>query len=96
MVATYKEPIRGWSDNIYGPTGVIVGAGTGVLRVIQGDPKNYANLVPVDMAVNGLIATAYKISENFKYAHGCKLSTLWSNEFDFYFKRRKNANGTLH
>ncbi|KAL0273819.1 UNVERIFIED_CONTAM: hypothetical protein PYX00_006400 [Menopon gallinae] len=66
VVATYKEPIRGWSDNIYGPTGVIVGAGTGVLRVIQGDTNNDANLVPVDMVVNGLIAAAYRVSENFK------------------------------
>lgn len=67
VIATYKEPIRGWSDNIYGPTGVIVGAGTGVLRVIQSDEETVANMVPVDMAVNGLIAAAYKISQNFKW-----------------------------
>lgn len=66
VIATYKEPVRGWSDNIYGPTGVIVGAGTGVLRVVLSDSETVANMVPVDMTVNGLIAAAYKVSENYK------------------------------
>lgn len=67
MICSYKEPIRSWSDNIYGPTGVMVGAGTGVLRVIHAKGENAANMVPVDMAVNGVIAAAWKAEKDFKY-----------------------------
>lgn len=66
VIATYNEPIRGWTDNIYGPTGVIVGVGTGVLRVINIDKEAVANMVPVDLVVNALIVTAWKTFENFK------------------------------
>lgn len=60
VIATYNEPIRGWSDNVYGPTGAIVGAGTGVIRVLQVDGKRVANMVPVDLVINSLIAVAWK------------------------------------
>nr|AWJ25025.1 fatty acyl-CoA reductase [Nilaparvata lugens] len=60
VVAAYKEPIRGWIDNLYGPSGVIVGCGTGVLRTLHCDENVIANIVPVDSAVNAMIATAWK------------------------------------
>ncbi|KAL1453646.1 hypothetical protein WDU94_009972 [Cyamophila willieti] len=34
IVSTYKEPVRGWIDNPYGPVGLMVGVGTGVLHSI--------------------------------------------------------------
>lgn len=59
-MSTYREPIRSWIDNLYGPTGVLIGAGTGVLRTLHGDVTKTAELVPVDLVVNSMIAASYK------------------------------------
>jgi hypothetical protein len=34
VTSTYREPVIGWIDNLYGPTGVVAGAGSGVLRTM--------------------------------------------------------------
>lgn len=59
VVSTYKEPVRGWIDNMYGPTGVAAGAGTGLLRSLHCDGSIRANVVPADLTVNALIASAW-------------------------------------
>jgi alcohol-forming fatty acyl-CoA reductase len=64
VIATWKEPVSGWIDNVYGPTGVVVGAGLGVLRTLHADREMVADLVPVDLAVSALIATAYDTAAN--------------------------------
>lgn len=66
VVATYKEPIKSWIDNLYGPTGALVGAGTGLLRVMRIDKNCRAEIVPVDCVVNSLLAAAYQTSKNHK------------------------------
>ncbi|XP_052862394.1 fatty acyl-CoA reductase wat [Anopheles cruzii] len=63
VIATYQEPVPGWIDNFYGPTGVIAGAGTGVLRTLRADPTKVANMVPVDLCVNGIISSAWDVGE---------------------------------
>lgn len=62
IVSTYKEPIPGWIDNLYGPTGCCAGAITGVLRVLFCNPKLVADIVPIDTCVSALISTAWDIS----------------------------------
>ena len=57
--------MSGWIDNFYGPTGVIAGAGTGVLRTLRADPTKIANMVPVDLCVNGIISAAWDVSEKY-------------------------------
>lgn len=64
VIPTYKEPLRGWIDNMYGPTGIVVGVAAGLLRVLYICKDNRAEIVPVDMCVNSLIATAYDIGTN--------------------------------
>lgn len=66
VIPTYKEPVVGWIDNMYGPTGIIVGVGAGLLRVFYGKKENHAELVPVDMCVNGILASAYDIARNYR------------------------------
>lgn len=61
-MSTAKEPVPGWIDNLYGPTGVIVGATSGVLRTVLGNPNANANIVPVDYTVNALIASAWDVA----------------------------------
>lgn len=62
VIPTYREPVPGWIDNMYGPTGIIVGVGAGLLRVVQIVKENRAEIVPVDYCVNSLLATAWDVS----------------------------------
>ncbi|XP_055698069.1 fatty acyl-CoA reductase wat-like [Phlebotomus papatasi] len=64
ITSTIAEPVSGWIDNLYGPTGVVAGAGTGVLRTMHCDKDINANIVPVDMCVNALIASAWDVAKN--------------------------------
>lgn len=62
VVSTYKEPIEAWIDNLYGPTGVCVGAASGVLRTLHCNDSCVANIVPGDMCVAALIASAWDVA----------------------------------
>ncbi|XP_045467832.1 fatty acyl-CoA reductase wat-like isoform X2 [Harmonia axyridis] len=66
VISTYKEPIEGWIDNLYGPTGLCVGSTLGLLRVTQCDTDKIADLVPGDMCVSALIAAAWDIAQKHK------------------------------
>lgn len=66
VTSSVREPVVGWIDNLYGPTGVVAGAGTGVLRTMHCDRDINANIVPVDMCVNALITSAWDIARRHK------------------------------
>lgn len=66
IISTYEEPVRGWTDSMYGPTGLVVGIGTGVLRTMYLDLNKVADMVPVDLTVNAIIASTYHTANNFK------------------------------
>ncbi|XP_015435285.1 PREDICTED: putative fatty acyl-CoA reductase CG5065 [Dufourea novaeangliae] len=68
VISTYREPLRGWIDNLYGPTGVVAGAGTGILRSIHCDGSIQANVVPGDLTVNALIACAWDVANRHRSA----------------------------
>jgi fatty acyl-CoA reductase len=59
------EPVVGWIDNLYGPTGVVAGAATGILRTMQCDRNVNANIVPVDMTVSALISSAWDVADQY-------------------------------
>ncbi|KAB0791432.1 hypothetical protein PPYR_03232 [Photinus pyralis] len=61
VIASWKEPMPGWIDNLNGPTGLLVGAGKGVIRSMHCDPSYEADLVPVDICTNSIILTAWKL-----------------------------------
>lgn len=63
IISTYREPMAGWIDNIYGPTGVAVGSVSGVLRVSPCDPQKLADMVPIDTCVAGIVAAAWDVSQ---------------------------------
>ncbi|EFA05024.1 fatty acyl-CoA reductase wat [Tribolium castaneum] len=66
VVSTYQEPTEAWINNLYGPTGVCAGAGSGILRALHANSEVNANIVPVDMCVNSLIATAWDVGVKFE------------------------------
>lgn len=59
MISTYKEPLKCWIDNFYGPIGVFIGAGLGIIRTFLVDVDKVADIIPADFVANGIIAAAY-------------------------------------
>ncbi|XP_014227100.1 putative fatty acyl-CoA reductase CG5065 [Trichogramma pretiosum] len=57
---SYKEPDYGWVDNMNGPTGLMVGAGKGVIRTMLCKTSCTIDVIPCDMAVNATIALAWQ------------------------------------
>nr|QRC76219.1 fatty acyl-CoA reductase 9 [Mythimna separata] len=51
-----KEPMPGWVDNLNGPVGVMLGAGKGVIRTMLCNGALVAQVTPVDIAINAIIA----------------------------------------
>ncbi|KAH8318828.1 hypothetical protein KR074_007319 [Drosophila pseudoananassae] len=59
IIASYKEPVSGWIDNLYGPIAVLYGASFGVLRITRLNIKAQAGIVPVDYCVNCVLTCAW-------------------------------------
>ncbi|KAL1132366.1 hypothetical protein AAG570_010321 [Ranatra chinensis] len=60
IMGAMEEPEPGWTDNLYGPTGVIVGTGAGVMRVVPHLTQLKADLIPIDVTVNALLTVVYE------------------------------------
>uniref|UniRef100_A0AAR5Q7C2 Fatty acyl-CoA reductase n=2 Tax=Dendroctonus ponderosae TaxID=77166 RepID=A0AAR5Q7C2_DENPD len=60
VIAAWKEPLPGWVDNLNGPTGILIGAGKGVIRTMHCNADFIADVVPVDVSVNSLMLIAWK------------------------------------
>ncbi|KAL8568138.1 hypothetical protein ACOMHN_027661 [Nucella lapillus] len=57
--ASWEEPLPGWVDNLNGPTGLLVAIGKGLLRCMCGNFHCTADLIPVDIVTNAIIAIAW-------------------------------------
>ncbi|KAK0166937.1 hypothetical protein PV327_004403 [Microctonus hyperodae] len=80
VIPVWKEPLPGWTDNINGPTGLLIGAGKGVIRTMYCDEHGYADYLPVDIAVNAILACSWNFiscNENSKRVY----NLTSSNEF---------------
>lgn len=62
VLSTYKEPVPGWTDNLYGPSGICAGVARGLVHAIYGNSKKKANLVPADYCVNAVISAAWDVN----------------------------------
>ncbi|CAH0712962.1 unnamed protein product, partial [Brenthis ino] len=65
VISTVREPVPGWIDNVYGPTGVVLGACLGLLHSLRCNPQTIAELVPGDYVINGIIAVAWKTAKDY-------------------------------
>lgn len=63
VVPVWKEPLPGWTDNINGPTGLLIGAGKGVIRTMYCNENGYADYVSADLVVNAILTCTW----NFIY-----------------------------
>jgi len=70
VISTYREPIPGWIDNLYGPTGLFIAASSGFLRSICVNESIIVNVVPADLVTNALIASAWDAA-NIRYIYHC-------------------------
>ena len=84
VIPTCKEPVAGWIDNMYGPTGIIVGVAAGLLRVLHIHKENNAEVVPVDFCVNSMLACAWDVSKTsyeeppiYNYVTSAKNPITW-------------------
>lgn len=59
VIASHKEPLPGWVDNMNGPTGLLIGAGKGVIRSMHCNDSYLADVVPVDIVVNACILLSF-------------------------------------
>ncbi|XP_064634535.1 fatty acyl-CoA reductase 1-like isoform X2 [Lineus longissimus] len=57
--AAWKEPLSGWVDNLNGPSGLGIAMGKGIMQYLFCDEKAVADIVPVDLPVNMLIAIGW-------------------------------------
>ncbi|XP_043286437.1 fatty acyl-CoA reductase wat-like [Venturia canescens] len=62
IISTAFEPIPGWIDNFYGPTGAVGAIETGILKTMYCRHSVQANIVPVDFTVNALIVSAWDVA----------------------------------
>ncbi|XP_051170329.1 fatty acyl-CoA reductase wat-like [Leptopilina boulardi] len=65
VVSTWKEPIAGWTNNLYGATGVVVGSGIGLLRTLHCVPNNVAEIIPADIVINNVVVAAWDIAQQW-------------------------------
>lgn len=65
MIATANEPLPGWIDNLYGPTGFVTGVMTGIIKALPCEIDAGTDLVPADLTVNALIAASW--DTNIRY-----------------------------
>ncbi|XP_024936807.1 putative fatty acyl-CoA reductase CG5065 isoform X2 [Cephus cinctus] len=60
VLATWKEPLPGWTDNLLGVNGIVAGVAVGAIHVMHLDKNKKCDLVPVDMVCNAIIACAWE------------------------------------
>ncbi|EDS25727.1 conserved hypothetical protein [Culex quinquefasciatus] len=68
VVPTWREPISGWTDNINGPVGLLIGAGKGVIRSMYCDASGYGDYLPVDFGVSAICVCTWNYVGQKDYA----------------------------
>jgi len=63
VAASWKDPFPGWVDNFNAATGVLAGAGKGILRTAFIKRDCVADMVPVDSCINLMCAMAWFVAK---------------------------------
>ncbi|CAH2052651.1 unnamed protein product, partial [Iphiclides podalirius] len=73
VIPIWREPLPGWTDNINGPTGLLIGAGKGVIRTMYCRSDSYADYLPVDVFINAIMVVVWNYLN-----HGDKVTTIYN------------------
>lgn len=76
----------GWTDNLYGPSGLCVGTARGYVHAILGNGNKKANLVPADYCVNAMISAAWDVQRRYGYG-ACALVSRVTMKIAFFIFR---------
>ncbi|XP_047038869.1 putative fatty acyl-CoA reductase CG5065 [Helicoverpa zea] len=96
VISSLRHPFPGWIENLNGPSGVVVGAGKGLLHVFCCRSRAGADMLPVDIAIDTLLAVAWETAvdrlEHVRVYNcsTCENPTTWG---DFEDALRKNLRG---
>lgn len=66
VASTLDDPVQGWTDNLYGMNGAIVGAGCGILRVLHSVDELKCDIIPADFVINGTLVAGHRATESYK------------------------------
>jgi len=64
VAAAWRDPVPGWVDNFNAATGVLAGAGKGILRTAFIKRECVADIVPVDLCINLMCVLAWKTASS--------------------------------
>jgi len=70
VLSSLREPVEGWVDNWNGPTGIIAAVGKGFFRSMLCHGAKVADLVPVDIVINLMIAAAWRTGTTPRSTNG--------------------------
>ncbi|XP_063836686.1 putative fatty acyl-CoA reductase CG5065 [Ostrinia nubilalis] len=89
VIPIWQEPLPGWTDNINGPTGLLIGAGKGVIRTMYCKSNSYADYLPVDVFINGIMISAWnyitygdKKSRVVNFTSSAEIKVTWLEMID--------------
>ncbi|XP_060808997.1 putative fatty acyl-CoA reductase CG5065 [Amyelois transitella] len=85
VIPIWQEPLPGWTDNINGPTGLLIGAGKGVIRTMYCKSNSYADYLPVDVFINGIMILVWhycvegdKKTNIVNFTSSAEIKVTWS------------------
>lgn len=61
VLSTYKDPLKGWTDNFNGPVGVMIGVGLGIIHVMPCNKNIVCDNIPGDYCINACLTAIYDI-----------------------------------
>ncbi|XP_011701210.1 PREDICTED: fatty acyl-CoA reductase 1-like [Wasmannia auropunctata] len=61
VLPSVEEPVPGWIDNVYGPIGLFVGGGKGIIRVAYLNKAVKQIAVAVDIVIKAVIVVSWKL-----------------------------------
>ncbi|XP_075988837.1 putative fatty acyl-CoA reductase CG5065 [Anticarsia gemmatalis] len=85
VIPIWQEPVPGWTDNINGPVGLLIGAGKGVIRTMYCKSNSYADYLPVDVFINGIMIVVWNYLKNgdtksnvINFTSSAEIKVTWS------------------
>ncbi|KAH8284633.1 hypothetical protein KR018_008617 [Drosophila ironensis] len=90
VTASLNEPFAGWVDNFNGPTGLVSALAKGMFRTMMCEKNYVADMVPVDIVINLMIAAAWRTATRksnnlliYNCCTGQRNPVVWSEFVNF-------------